>query len=306
MRSKSLTIFEGPDGAGKSTLARRYADLISARYVHFPSLPRVNQSLARLYVEAMVPALLGYQHVVLDRCWLSETPYGEVHREGRDRLSNAARRMLERLALRCGAVVVKCLPPLQTCLANFRSRKGQEMLKSEHALSAVHHLYCDMVTELPTVTWDFTVDDPDYLGEAVHKMRVMTHPLEIQSAGRWGASVVLIGEGFAERKEWDSWYQWPFGSFAGEGCSKWLTDELNKAGIRETNLLWANADQPLDVLELTEAQRVVALGQVAAEACYAHKIGAAVVDHPQYHKRFKSNRIYPLIDCIYDATRSIK
>jgi polyphosphate kinase 2 (PPK2 family) len=108
--SKVLTIFEGPDGSGKTTAAREYAEQTGARYVHFPALPRVKHGLGRMYVEAMLPALLGYHDVVFDRCWLSETPYGEAFREGQDRLTQADRRMLERLALRCGAVVVKCLP----------------------------------------------------------------------------------------------------------------------------------------------------------------------------------------------------
>lgn len=300
--SKSLTIFEGPDGAGKSTLAKQYADQIGARYVHFAALPRINQSLARIYVEAMVPALLGYQDVVLDRSWLSETPYGEVHREGRDRLSNAGRRMLERLSLRCGGVVVRCLPPVETCLGNFRSRKGQEMLKSEAALTAVWQLYSTMVTELPMVTWDYTGDSAEQLYKTVEQRRADRHPLELQSAGQWDAPVVLVGEGFAERKEWDAWYQWPFGSFSGEGCSKWLTEELNRAQIREDQLLWVNADQPLDLLELSHEPQVIALGQVAASACYAHKLRAKVVDHPQYWKRFKASQTYPLIQHIYNAT----
>ena len=39
--SRELTIFEGPDGAGKTTLAKAYAELTGARYVHFGPLPRV-------------------------------------------------------------------------------------------------------------------------------------------------------------------------------------------------------------------------------------------------------------------------
>jgi len=304
--SKSLTIFEGPDGAGKSTIAKKYADEIGAKYVHFPALPRVNQSLGRMYVEAMMPALLGYQHVVFDRCWMSETPYGEVHREGRDRLNQASRRMLERLAFRCGAVVVKCLPPVETCIENFRKRKGLEMLRSEQELSAVWGIYETLRTELPMVTYDYTWD----LGESFSRdldddiidLRTSGHPLDIQSAGVLGAPVILVGDSFAERKERDSWYQWPFGSFSGEGCSKWLTDELNKAAIRECDLMWVNSDQPLDAVEILLGQQVIALGQIAASACYANKIEAQVVEHPQYWKRFKSNQTYSLIQRIHNAT----
>ena len=82
--SKKLTIFEGCDGSGKTTAAREFAEQTGAKYVHFHNLPRIKKGLGRMYVEAMLPALLGYQEVVFDRSWLSETPYGEAFREGRD------------------------------------------------------------------------------------------------------------------------------------------------------------------------------------------------------------------------------
>ena len=63
---RRLTIFEGPDGSGKSTAAQAYAEATKAKYVHFPALPQVDKSLGRIYVEAMLPALLGYQDVVFD------------------------------------------------------------------------------------------------------------------------------------------------------------------------------------------------------------------------------------------------
>lgn len=299
--SQHVTIFEGPDGGGKSTAAKAYAKQTGARYVHFPALPRVTNGLARMYVEAMLPALLGYQAVVLDRCWLSETPYGEVHREGRDRLTQAGRRMLERLALRCGAVVVKCQPDWDLVLSSFRRRKGQEMLKSEQHLKEVFDLYTTMPSELPIVRYDFDGHSTQYVDQAVRDQRVGLHPTALASAGNFNGRVVLVGEGFAERKDLDPWYQWPFASFNSEGCSKWLTDLLDKADIRERDLCWANADQELDLLELAPEQQVIALGQVAGQELYRRKQRAIVVDHPQYHKRFKSSVTYPLIQHIYDT-----
>lgn len=302
MTSKHITIFEGPDGGGKSTAAMKFAESTGARYVHFGPLPRVTEGLARIYVEAMLPALLGYQPVVMDRCWLSETPYGEVFREGRDRLTQASRRMLERLALRCGAVVVKCQPDWDLVLSSFRRRKGQEMLKTEVQLQRVYDLYTTTPSELPIVPYDFDGHTFMHVVNLVNAARSSCHPLALASAGNWDSDIVLVGEDFAERKNQDAWYQWPFASFSGEGCSKWLTDELNRAGIREHQLLWVNADQPLDLLPTGENLTVIALGRLAYEACYKAKLKAVQVEHPQYHKRFKSGNTYPLIQRIYDAT----
>lgn len=296
--SKKLTIFEGCDGSGKTTAAREFAEMTGAKYVHFHNLPRITLGLGRLYVEAMLPALLGYEDVVFDRSWFSETPYGEAFREGQDRLTNADRRMLERLALRCGAVMVLCDPTYEVAEANFLKRKGQEYLKTTAQLRQVHTAYREQPCQLPVVTYDYTDGNVEYtLLPDVERYRHPQHPLYLQSAGSWDAQLVLVGESFAERKDQDPWYQWPFGSFSGEGCSQWLTDQLDAALVPEADLLWINSDQPLDFLLDREVQnqKVIALGAKAAAELYRLKIRAVEVPHPQHHKRFGSGKRYALL-----------
>jgi thymidylate kinase len=296
-----LTIFEGPDGGGKSTAAKVYAEATGAKYVHFPALPRVSRSLGRMYVEAMLPALLGYQDVVFDRCWLSEMPYGVAFREGRDRLTDASRRMLERLAMRCGAVVVKCQPAWETVKANYLSRKHMEMLDNEHQLKTVYDLYAEQPTSLPVFAHDYTKGDLFQIDKMVldlEPMRFTRHPLDLASAGNWNGRVVLIGEAFAEHKDCDAFYQWPFASFSGEGCSQWLAEKLDLAEVSEDQILWLNSDQDLSVLHDLSPERVITLGTEAYQQLYRLKIKAATVQHPQSWKRFKHGQRYPLLDLI--------
>lgn len=296
-----LTIFEGPDGGGKSTAAKVYAETTGAKYVHFPALPRVSRNLGRMYVEAMLPALLGYQDVVFDRCWLSEMPYGVAFREGRDRLTDASRRMLERLAMRCGAVVVKCQPSWEIVKANYLSRKHMEMLDNEHQLKTVYDLYTGQVTALPVLHHDYTKGDLFQISKMVsdlEPMRFMRHPLDMSSAGNWEGRIVLIGEAFAERKDCDALYQWPFASFSGEGCSQWLTEKLDLAEVSEDQILWLNSDQDLSVLHDLNPGRVITLGTEAYQQLYKLKIKAASVQHPQTWKRFNYRQRYPLLDLI--------
>lgn len=297
-----LTIFEGPDGGGKSTAARGFAEATGARYVHFASLPRVGKNLGRVYVEAMLPALLGYQDVVFDRCWLSEMPYGIAFREGKDRLTAASRRMLERLAMRCGAVVVRCQPSWETVKANYLSRKHIEMLDNDGQLKTVYDLYAEQATDLPELVYDYTKEDlltiPKLVND-VERRRFVRHPLDAASAGNWEAKVVLVGEAFAERKDCDAFYQWPFGSFSGEGCSQWLTDQLDLIEVGEDDLLWVNADQDLSMLyDLSPDQKIIALGDAAYSQLYRLKITASTVSHPQAWKRFNNKQRYPLLDLI--------
>lgn len=299
--SCKLTIFEGPDGGGKSTAAQSYAQMTGAKYVHFASLPRVSKNLGRMYVEAMMPALLGYQDVVFDRCWLSEMPYGVAFREGKDRLTSASRRMLERLAMRCGAVVVKCQPSWETVKANYLSRKHIEMLDNEHQLKTVYDLYAEQPTDLPLVDYDYTkggLFEVSKLALLIDGLRMRQHPLDLSSAGNWDARVVLIGESFAERKDNDPWYQWPFASFSGEGCGQWLADQLDLVEVGEDDILWLNSDQDLSVLYDLTPERIIAMGTEAYQQLYKLKIKAASVQHPQTWKRFNFKQRYPLLDLI--------
>ena len=297
-----LTIFEGPDGGGKSTAAQAFAKATGARYVHFSALPRVGKSLGRVYVEAMLPALLGYQDVVFDRCWLSEMPYGVAFREGRDRLTDASRRMLERLAMRCGAVVVRCQPEWETVKANYLSRKHIEMLDNEHQLKTVYDLYAEQPTDLPEVMYDYTKDDDLFqipkMANMIEDKRFPRHPLNLASGGNWDGEFVLVGQSFAERKDNDAFYQWPFASFSGEGCSQWLTDQLDSIEVGEDQILWLNADQDLSILYDLNATKIVALGNEAYEQLYRLKIKAEVVPHPQSWKRFNAKQPYPLLRII--------
>lgn len=296
--SKKLTIFEGPDGSGKSSAAQRFAEEAGAKYVHFSSLPRVGRGLGRFYVEAMLPALLGYQDVVFDRCWLSELPYGAAFREGRDRLTSASRRMLERLAMRCGAVVVRCDPGWDQVRANFMSRRHIEMLDNDQQLKTVYDLYAEQPTDLPELVYNY-LDRPSPPFDAIESLRMPCHPLSLASAGNWEASIVLVGEEFAERKDADPWYQWPFASFSNEGCSQWLGDRLEGIDVGEHELLWLNADQDLSVIyDLPLATKVIALGNQAAAELYRLKIQAKVVPHPQSWKRFYNKQRYPLLDLL--------
>lgn len=306
MTTRKLTIFEGPDGGGKSTLARQFAQATNARYVHFGSFPNV-QDLARFYVEGMMPALLGYQDVVFDRSWLSEWPYGVAFRDGKDRIGHARRRTLERLALRCGAIVVKCLPHVETCLANYRSRKEIEMLENEDQLRHVHYCYNHLETDLHEWHFDYEDDALEIDGRVslVETSRHLNpaHPLDSGTTGNWKADIAIVGDAPSDHRNVDSLLQYPFGSFSPLGSSLWLTQKLHEAKIDELELLWANASNGQDLQYLRHKKHVVALGENASIALKARNIAHEKVPHPQSWKRFNNSKPYPLVSLLKDLTR---
>lgn len=296
--SKKLTIFEGPDGGGKSTAAKQYAEETGARYVHFGPLPKVKDGLFRMYVEAMLPALLGYQDVVFDRSWLSEKPYGDAFRKGADRLGPVAIRMLERLAMRCGGYVVYCLPPFLTVKQNFFSRKQEEMLNDVDQLRAVYGSYLDQKTGLPHAHYDYTEGGVGlYESGFIELERMNCHPLQYRTAGNAHAEILLVGESFADTKNQDPFYQWPFASLDKVGCSHWITEQLDRAGIPESSLLWVNSDQ-LTAGMFPHDGRVIALGAVAHKTLESLGIQHENCPHPQHHRRFHSGDVYQLIELL--------
>lgn len=150
-----LTIFEGPDGGGKTTLAKRYAAVHDAIYVHFSELRGV-ENLVDVYLEAMLPALWGEQPVVFDRSWLSEKPYAAALRGGHCRITDREIEELENLALAVDGAVVLCLPPWDVVKANYLSRQEIEALANVDQLRGVYDAYACMETELPVLYWDYT------------------------------------------------------------------------------------------------------------------------------------------------------
>lgn len=291
MTARRLTIFEGPDGSGKTTAAKTAALNANASYVHLGPLLRVHKHLAGFYVDAMLPALLGYQEVVMDRSWLSERPYGLAFRGGKDRLGLAQTRMLERLALRCGGSLIVCAPPLATCIANVGARGEKVPVE----LAQVHNHYVMRTPGeccLPSEVIDYTRKQSFSRTEATDPI---PHPTR-GTAGNWDAAIVLVGEAFGEPKEGDRLYQWPFVSFSPLGCSVWLTEQLEFAGVGEDELLWVNADQLLDsqLLDHLKHKTVIALGKKAARALASQDVTHFEVPHPQSWKRFHSGDEYPL------------
>jgi len=308
--TKQVTIFEGPDGGGKTRAAKAYAKATGAVYTHFSNLPEIGFGLARTYVEAMLPALLGYQDVVLDRAWMSEVPYGEAFRAGDNRVGLTGARMLDRLAMRCGGAMVLCLPAWEVVQETFNRRRQDEMLDSDAQLKQVYHIYNHRrLTTLPTLLYDYKNSDFALSDASILKsIRMTRHALEVRSAGNLNATVMLVGENFANHKADDPYYQWPFASFSALGCSHWLTAQLEDADISEQDLLWVNADQlqprtfELELwTHVLRPRTIIALGSEAGRKLTMMDVDHVLEKHPQFWRRFHAAESYSLINTIKEV-----
>lgn len=307
-KSERLIILEGPDCGGKTTLATELMKRLSNSVkIHHGPFPRVNrQQLPRFYLESMQPMLDRWHGLVMDRSWLSEQVYGPVFR-GSNRVDDVCRRHLERIAMRHGAVVVLCLPPWEKVREKWAERKGldpkAEMLENEDQLREVYDRYNKLETDLPVVRYDYTTQARhgywiDHLLGEIKRVGSAPHPWAASTVGNIHSKVVLIGDTPSEVTDFDCLKQWPFSSFAPQGSSRWLTQQLIEAKIPESALLWVNQESGLYWLEQVWGRPVIALGQIASLAVSQLRWlenNTHDVAHPQHHKRFKAGEPYPLI-----------
>lgn len=106
-------VIEGPDGAGKSTLAKSLAD-------------RLDMSILKMTANGgqSVPGYLqklACDGVIIDRCWVSEQVYSDLF--GREpRIDNDDAEALTALCGRMGIPIIVLLPPLHVVISRLNAR----------------------------------------------------------------------------------------------------------------------------------------------------------------------------------------
>lgn len=303
-----IIILEGPDGAGKTTLAQQLAKSLDdsaslVTSIHHGPYPNLSgQELSKVLFRSMAPALIAGSHVVMDRCWLSEPIYARA-KVRPNRTSKAHQRMLERCAMAGDAVIVLCLPPYEVCHRAWSSGR-EEYVTKEASFKEVYNDYVALrddpsQTDLSVLVYDYTQDNYDDLWA-----RILAAQVNLGQGGgafKPGEVVLLVGDKPNMKGHGAETIIVPFINFNGIGCSEWLAEQLEAAGVRESQLYWINAanargeETDAAFIERLRPRAVVALGNAGAAWCEKHNVAHVKMPHPQHHKRFFHSSSYPAI-----------
>lgn len=311
-----IVILEGPDGAGKSTLAEQLRkeferDRITHVTKHGPYNGVDAADLCRIFFRAMTSALTYDEHLIMDRSWISEPIYADVYRNGVNRVDLQRRRMLERVALSRGGVIVHCQPAFELCEKAFLSRKDAEYLDTTQQLQKVYSEYMSMGqnSALPLLHYDYEHDNVDDLVDDIFEQSI-----ENFAAGggcfKKGNTLLLCDKGPRTNVR-ASAVVVPFINFLdNDGPSRMLCTALEQDGLYEQDLYWINTQTQQgtgaspDFIAQLQPKRVFALGNNAFTWALNNNVSAIKLPPPLHHMQNYADQPYTILGAINGNQRN--
>ena len=149
-----LIIIDGPDGSGKTTLAKRLADITGYEYFHF-SYPKTDAE-KEVMVQKYKDFIKNHPNAILDRSWYSEIVYGLVVR-GKSCVSPEDMKDLELLTHRYGALIIYCTDKPEV-LWQRATKRGEDYITDYETFIAICEVFDDILGVqhlIPVVKYDY-------------------------------------------------------------------------------------------------------------------------------------------------------
>lgn len=150
-------ILEGPDGAGKTTLAEKLMETINCDMFHFgkPETKEEAFNYYQVYAEAIMDAD-SKKNYILDRSWYSDMVYGPIMRNMNE-MSELHANMLEACVLANGGGLVLYLTAKLDVLWRRCKTRGETHILDKEILGMISKRYEKVMSEnckLPLVRYD--------------------------------------------------------------------------------------------------------------------------------------------------------
>lgn len=297
-----LIVFEGVDGAGKSTLVetieKRLADAgRDVRTTHHG--PPERHPLEEYVLDYDWYAPESDVDLLVDRLHIGELIYGPLYR-GESQLGEAGRRYVDLYLRSRGGLMVYVDAPLGVIQARLESR-GEDYLQTHH----VEHVWSEYKTmrhtshAVPATTITTTTATDDQVALALATASALERqaaPMYEVTKGRHLGTpeplTVLVGEETSPRhlRGERPTYLAPFVPYA-DGCGRHLIEHL-PAGLLSRVMIVNAAEVDLSAVAAAAPRAdFIALGQVADVALTTHDVDHATVPHPQRVRRFHHARL---------------
>lgn len=156
-----IYIVDGPDGAGKTTLARKIKEATpGAKILHFgpPATPEDAKNYWLVYLHAIEDN--DGQTIIFDRSWYSDLVYGPIMRNKQE-MTDEHRDCLEHAVRSCGGGLVIYCTGVPRKLWSRCLQRGETYIKNGDQHKAICQKYDEVmhsITRLPLVVYNTTTE----------------------------------------------------------------------------------------------------------------------------------------------------
>jgi len=206
-------------------------------------------------------------------------------RNGNSRLSVEEIKLLHRLVMATGTVIVICDPPLEVALQRYLASNRAEYIDSEEKYRRVWRRFHEFYG-LNCYHDEGEYPDPGKLIKVSQSLTAC--PRDV--VGSPTAKYLFVGERCNAKSEE---FHLPF--FSISGSSGYLNERIAEAGFTEPEIAFTNAldvhGKEVDIRDKRQPNQIlIALGGVAHKILESQGLMHRTLRHPQYFRRFRSSQ----------------